>query len=213
MKVVHAFARDNLLQCDSWEGDTCDIFYDENQWRRAKAAVTEMRRVLVGEDATAKYTLWNADEVSSKFLADGSFGALSYCAGSISAYKFVIGLLNLALDKGLNLQTETPALKIMPNRALGGWTVETSRGVVEANKVVLATNGYSAHLYPALQGIIVPLRGHMTAQRPGSHMPPDGLSTTYSFIYDDGYEYMIQRPRGSTFEGDIMIGGGSTKLP
>ena len=53
----------------------------------------------------------------------------------------------------------------------------------------------------------------MTAQRQGLAMPSDGLSATYSFIYDDGYEYMIQRPQGSKFEGDIMIGGGSTVLP
>lgn len=53
----------------------------------------------------------------------------------------------------------------------------------------------------------------MTSQRPGLAMPPHGLSTTYSFIYGDRYEYMIQRPRGPISEGDILIGGGSTKLP
>lgn len=53
----------------------------------------------------------------------------------------------------------------------------------------------------------------MTAQRPGSNMPKDGLATTYSFIYGDGYEYMVPRPTSSQFAGDIMIGGGSTMAP
>ena len=213
MEAVHAFARDHHIDCDSWEGDTVDVIYDLGQWNRAKAAVDEMRRVLGNDDPAAKYTFWNADEASDKFLTPDSYGALSYKAGSLSAYKFVIGVLNLSLEKGLNLQTETPVLKVVKNYATDGWTVETTRGSVKAKKVILATNGYSAHLCPALQGIIVPLRGHMTAQRQGSALPSDGLSTTYSFIYDGGYEYMIQRPRGSTFEGDIMIGGGSTALP
>ena len=42
-------------------------------------------------------------------------------------------------------------------------------------------------------------------------MPKGGLSTTYSFIYSNGYEYMIPRPPGSKFAGDIVIGGGLVK--
>ena len=211
LKAVHAFARNHHIECDSWEGDTVDVIYDLWEWNRAKAAVDEMRRVLGNDDPAAKYTFWNAEEASDKFLTTDSYGALSYEAGSLSAYKFVVGMLNLALDKGLNLQTETPVLKVVKNYTTDEWTVETSRGSVKAKKVILATNGYSAHLYPALLGTIVPLRGHMTAQRQGLALPTS--LSTYSFIYDEGYEYMIQRPRGSTFEGDIMIGGGSTVLP
>jgi glycine/D-amino acid oxidase-like deaminating enzyme len=83
---------------------------------------------------------------------------------------------------------------------------------MNARKVILATNGYTAHLYPKLQGVIVPLRGFVTAQRPGKAMPAAGLSNTYSFIYRDGYEYMIPRPPGTKFAGDIVIGGGLTKV-
>jgi glycine/D-amino acid oxidase-like deaminating enzyme len=42
-------------------------------------------------------------------------------------------------------------------------------------------------------------------------MPKEGLQTTYSFIYGAGYDYMIPRPKGSKFGGDIVIGGGLTK--
>ena len=51
----------------------------------------------------------------------------------------------------------------------------------------------------------------MTAQRPGSRLPKTGLKTTYSFIYDEGYEYMVPQPQGSSFARDIAIGGGLTK--
>ncbi|MCJ1475650.1 hypothetical protein MMC13_004313 [Lambiella insularis] len=209
MKAVHSFARQHGIQCDSWEGDTVDIIYDKSQWNLAKAAVKEMQRVLGKEDPVSVYHLWSAQEAETKFLCSGAIGAVSYAAGSLSPYKFVVGVLGLALEKELNLQTQTPVLSI--NQVENGWTVETPRGTVRAERVILATNGYTAHLAPSLQGVIVPLRGHMTGQRPGNGMPVKGLATTYSFIYTDGYEYMIPRPQGSAFAGDIMIGGGLTK--
>jgi len=76
---------------------------------------------------------------------------------------------------------------------------------------VLATNGYTAALVERFQGSIVPLRGQVAMLRAGGAMPAEGLATTYSFIYDGGYEYMISRPRGSTCEGDVIMGGGLAK--
>ena len=211
MRAVHAFARQHDIQCDSWQGNTVDIYYDEGQFMKARKAISEIRRVLGDDDDAAQYQIWHADEVRKSFLVEGALGAVSYEAGSLWPYKFVNGVLELAISKGLNLQTETPVLSL--HSADRGWELQTSRGTVTAQKVLLATNGYTAHLCPQLQGIIVPLRGHMTAQRPGSKLPKEGLSSTYSFIYHDGYEYMINRPSGANFAGDVMIGGGSTKAP
>lgn len=212
MKSVHVFAREHKIECDSWEGDTVDIIYDDRQWKDAKTAVSEIRRLLGPKDPAAQYTFWNQEETENIFLTKGAIGAVSYEAGSLSAYKFVMGMLELSLEKGLNLQTETPVLRIGKREdGRSEWIVQTSRGEIEAGKVILATNGYTARLYPKFQGIIVPLRGHMTVQRPGSGLPRTGLSGTYSFIYDNGYEYMIPRPQGSKFAGDIAIGGGLAK--
>ncbi|MCJ1448111.1 MAG: hypothetical protein MMC23_008624 [Stictis urceolatum] len=209
MKAVHSFAREHNIACDSWEGDTVDVIYDEKQWLLAGEAVSAIQQALGSEDPASKYRFWASEEAATKFLTPGSCGAVSYEAGSLSAYKFVIGLLDLCIEKGLNLQTETPATEV--HKMDGGWVVHTPRGNIHAERVVLATNGYTAHLYPDLQGAIVPLRGHVAAHRPGSKMPAQGLETTYSFIYSDGYEYMIPRPIGSAYQGDIVIGGGLTK--
>jgi glycine/D-amino acid oxidase-like deaminating enzyme len=45
-------------------------------------------------------------------------------------------------------------------------------------------------------------------------MPKQGLPTTYSFVQETGYEYMISRPpaAGDDKVGDIVIGGGIWKL-
>ena len=211
MRAVHAFAREHGIDCDSWQGDTVDIIYDEDEWRLAKVSVCKLQEALGPHDPAARYVFWTADETEKKFSTPNALGAVSYEAGSLSAYKFVVGVLKLALDRGLKLHAETPATAL--NRTDGGWVVETPRGSITAEKVVLATNGYTAHLYAPLQGVIVPLRGHVTAQRPGLGLPSTGLPATYSFIYKGAYEYMIPRPPGTKFAGDIVIGGASTKKP
>ncbi|WEW55878.1 hypothetical protein PRK78_001313 [Emydomyces testavorans] len=206
MKQVHAIAHAHSIPCDSCQTGTVDIVYDQKTWDDCVKTIELMKTSMPG-DPGSQYTLWNSKDAEDKFLCPGAVGAITYEAGSISAYKFVIGILKICLDQGLNLQTKTPVTQL--SRQGGhGWAVETDRGTIHASKVVLATNGYTAAIYPTLQGVIVPLRGQITAQRPGSNMPKAGLRTTYSFVYANGFEYMIPRPPGSTHAGDIVIGGG-----
>ncbi|EHL03197.1 hypothetical protein M7I_0708 [Glarea lozoyensis 74030] len=43
--------------------------------------------------------------------------------------------------------------------------------------------------------------------------PLTGLVNTFSFVYKNGFDYMIPRPAGTEFEGDIIIGGGLFRTP
>ena len=215
IKAVHAFAAEHKIPCDSWIGDTVDIVYDKQQWEASLRGIEAIREVFKGEQdesTVGRYNIWSAEEARDRFYVDGKdvVGAVSYEAGSLSAYKFVIGVLKLCLEKGLELYTRTPATKVSRGND-GLWDIETPRGNIKAKKVVLATNGYTAFLNTGFQGSIVPLRGQITAHRPGRNMPSEGLPGTYSFIYSNGYEYMIPRPPGSKYAGDIVIGGGLVK--
>jgi glycine/D-amino acid oxidase-like deaminating enzyme len=210
MRGVHAFAREHGIDCDSRELDTVDIVYDQAQFDQAIEAIRTMRKVMKQGDPAAEYKIHTSEDTRDKFLVPNAIGSISYPAGSVSAYKFVVGVLKLGLKRGLSLQANTPVANIAFEKP-GRWTVETSRGTILAHKVVLASNGYTAHVYPKLLGTICPLRGQVTAHRSGSGIPKSGLSNTYSFIYKEGYEYMIPRPHGSMFAGDIVIGGGLTK--
>ena len=207
MASVHAFARRHTIPCDSVRCQTIDVFYDATQFAAAKESVRLMEE-LMGKDKAPKHVFHSPSETAEKYLAPRSVGSVEYESGSLSAYKFTVGVLRIALEKGLNLQCNTPATSISKSPETGKWSVSTPRGSIGAKKLVLATNGYTAHLYPRLQGVIVPLRGVVTALRPGTMMPQRGLETTYSFVYKEGFEYMISRPPGSKFEGDVIIGGG-----
>jgi len=233
MAAVHDLVKQKGIPCDANRCDTVDIYYDQGHLDQARESVALMEK-LIPHHPTSKHTFYSPEETKKNFFAENSLGSLRYQAGSLSAYKLTIGILKLALQLRLNLQTNTPATSISkstlsPDETI--WTVTTPRGNITTPILILATNGYTAHLLPQLQQVIVPFRGVVTAQRPGQSLPHGGdLPTTYSFIYKEGYEYMITRPsiRGpsdhtapqhpsptppqdSTY--DIVIGGGLTKTP
>jgi glycine/D-amino acid oxidase-like deaminating enzyme len=234
IQAVHAFAREHGIDCDLAPCQTVDVIYDRAQWDDAVASVRAMRDAFPTHDGEpeGQYELFSAEEVKERFhVHDGVYqgreervhGGVGYFAGSLSAYKFGVGVLKLCLGRGLHLQTRTPVTGLEKKKEEVGdgeamsscwWEVKTPRGVIRAKRVILATNGYTAAVWPRFQGVVVPLRGQVTAQRPGSRMPRRGcLPTTYSFIYEKGYEYMIPRPEGSRFAGDIVIGGGLVRAP
>ncbi|KAJ0159607.1 hypothetical protein CTA2_9401, partial [Colletotrichum tanaceti] len=226
IRAVHAFAATHLQdrQTESRPCGTVDAIYDGVEWEAAKRAVEAMREAMPGDDAS-KYDLYDADETRRRFhvSGEGLHGGVAYEAGSISAYRFATGVLELCVDKGLKLFTETPAVGVERLGGTGGrtgesgrrgWIVQTPKGPVAARRVVLATNGYTAFLDRRFQEVIVPTRGQIAAHRPGSKMPCGGrLPTTYSFIYEGGYEYMVPRPAGAPFAGDMVIGGGLVRAP
>jgi len=226
MQSQHAFIRAHGIDCDALECETVDVIFDARVMAESIVAVKTMRDLLPDDlEGVARYRIYSAAEAREKFLVKGRgwvrkdggaseqgevVGAISYPAGSLSAYKFACGVLALCLQhRAFNLQTRTPATGLA-RADDGAWVVSTPRGTVRARRVVLATNGYTAALWGGFQGSIVPLRGQITAQRPGAGMPQRGLPETYSFIYREGYDYMITRPAGSRSEGDIVIGGGLT---
>ncbi|KAJ9669435.1 hypothetical protein H2201_000302 [Coniosporium apollinis] len=211
-----------------------DIVYDAQTFDAGVKAINMMKGNLTSEeclDGCGQYRIYGPEEAAERFHVDIEgyngekvAGAFEYEAGSISAYKFTSNILQCCLDRGLNLQTHTPVLGIIPCAAPDQqdhtssppprWLIQTARGTIATPNVILATNGYTAHLLPTLQSLIVPLRGQITAQRPGTRLPQGGcLSTTFSFIYKTGYEYMITRPQTTPFPGDIIIGGGLGRLP
>jgi glycine/D-amino acid oxidase-like deaminating enzyme len=91
--------------------------------------------------------------------------------------------------------------------------VHTSRGDIVARHVVHATNGHSAALTPGLRGKLFPVRGQMTAQRPGKAFPRLGGSVSWSVIHKKAgqLEYITQRPGVPDVVngkgGEIMLGG------
>ncbi|KAK1508009.1 uncharacterized protein CCOS01_16010 [Colletotrichum costaricense] len=139
------------------------------------------------------------------------FGAITFPASSLWPYKLAMAMIRKSLEAGLQLETNTPVLKVSrADSEHGSWTVTTSRGKITANKVIHATNGYASHLLPELDGRIIPLKGHVAAIPPPRAYIDLPLSTSFAFVSDENYDYLIQRPGPQKY---LIWGGGEGAHP
>jgi glycine/D-amino acid oxidase-like deaminating enzyme len=232
---MHALARELGIECESTMCRTLDVVYDEGTFEAGKRGI-EMLRGDANEDEKkegemAWYKVHDAEEALGKGChvagqngnpeVDGEekvAGMFEYMAGKIHAYHFTTGVLKQCVKMGLLLCAKTPVHEIRSSTRsdIGDqflWDIFTQYNNITARNVVLATNGYTPYLMRALHGAIVPMRGQITVQRPRpANKLACPLPKTYSFIYRDGYEYMIPRPLADGTQ-HIIIGGGLGRLP
>ena len=114
----------------------------------------------------------------------------------------------------LDLFTQTPCTGITPPSTVTPYyTVQTPRFTITAQHIIHATNGWTSHLLPGLRGKIIPVRGLMTAQRPGTGLPTAAAGQlAHIFHYPtSGFDYLTQLPRheGKGGGGELLFGGGA----
>lgn len=112
-------------------------------------------------------------------------GSSEYVAGlvmedvaGIQPAKYHAGIVRLALDAGADLHDRTAA-QVLERRPRGGWRVATTRGVVHAGDVLVATNAYVDGLVPALARRVLPVGSYIIAtevldERVASEVIPRG---------------------------------------
>ena len=84
--------------------------------------------------------------------------------GDLHPLSYARGLARAAIAAGAAVHGETPALSL--SREGAGWRIETPRGIVRAEKVLLATNGFTGDLWPGLRRTIVPVFSSIAATAP-----------------------------------------------
>lgn len=71
------------------------------------------------------------------------------------------GLLDACRRRGVPVCARARVQQITEHN--GGWAVQTARGKVQADELVIATNGYTGDVTPALKRRVVPLASHIIA--------------------------------------------------
>lgn len=98
------------------------------------------------------------DEIASDYYRGGMVVERS---GKLHPALYYKGLL--AACRRLNIAVCAKAAAGLIARTGSGWRIETSRGAVAAGDVVIATNGYTGALTPALRRRVVPVASHIVA--------------------------------------------------
>ena len=99
--------------------------------------------------------------VNSQDYHGGIFDA---SGGQLNPLDLALGIARAALRAGAKLHPDTPATSVMRTR--DGWRVETPRGAVTADRVLLAGNGYLGDLDRTVAAHVAPLNNYIAVTEP-----------------------------------------------
>ena len=123
------------------------------------------RRVEQWQRRGAPVRFLDRAEVAALTGTERYFGAfLDGRGGMIQPLSYARGLARAALAAGARIHGNSPALHLAKDGK--GWRVETRRGAVTAERVLIATNGYTGDLWPGLKQSLVPVNSFQVASRP-----------------------------------------------
>lgn len=211
---IAEFVRLYQVDCDFTTVETADAFKREERFEAAIATLRSLedaQKRRPNDAPSTRRTVWRGQEARDHTGIPGVVGAITYPGHTQNPYLLVCKMLELSLEMGLNLQTNTTALEIKqdPEASENGWTVKTNRGDVRGRQVVMATNAYTTSLHPGIAGtgFITSKRSHVSAIKMGKDIPADARALVRGScgIKDIGYgDYFMYRGA----EGHLLYGGG-----
>jgi glycine/D-amino acid oxidase-like deaminating enzyme len=104
--------------------------------------------------------------------------------GQVNPLGYARGLAQAAMQAGAAVFGGTPARRVRRNGAL--WEIATPTGTVRADKLVLATNGYSDDLWPGLRRSVVPVFSAIVASEPLPEALARDIMPSRSVVYETG---------------------------
>jgi glycine/D-amino acid oxidase-like deaminating enzyme len=120
----------------------------------------------------------------------------------VQPLSYARGLAHAVLAAGVAVHGQTPATSL--RREGGRWRIETPRAVVRADKVLIATNGFTDNLWTGLRRTIVPVFSSIAATAP---LPDDvarQIMPTRSVLYESGHITVYYRIDASN---RLLMGG------
>jgi glycine/D-amino acid oxidase-like deaminating enzyme len=185
------------IRCEAERGGTLRAAYHDSH----VAALRESQRQW--HDRGVQLTMLDAAAVAAATGTDRYVAALHDArGGAVNPLAFARGLAAVALRHGASIHGETRALRL--ERRGANWAVSTPRGTVLADRVVLATDGYSDDLWPGLRTSIVPVFSSIVATEP---LPPAiarAVMPTRAVLYEVGAITAYYRRDAA---GRLLMGG------
>jgi glycine/D-amino acid oxidase-like deaminating enzyme len=122
--------------------------------------------------------------------------------GDVHPLNYARGLARAVLAAGAAIYAQTPATLL--SREGTRWRIETPRATVRADKVLIATNGFTDDLWPGLRQTIVPLFSSIAATAPLPDSVARQIMPTRSVLYESGHITVYYRIDASN---RLLMGG------
>ncbi len=134
-------------------------------WTPAHFAAQEQRLARLNDAAQSGAYMVPRERQREEIASDYYYGGMVVeRSASLHPSLYYKGLLDACRRRGIAICAEAAVEAITRNGA--DWRLDTSRGTVIAGEVVVATNGYTGKLTPALRRRIVPIASHIIATEP-----------------------------------------------
>lgn len=107
-------------------------------------------------------------------------GILDPRGGHIQPMSYARGLARGAASVGVRIYADSPVNRL--EKRSDGWVVGTEKGLVAAEHVIVATNGYTGEITPRLRRSVIAVHSLLVATEPvdGMHVLPDGHAASDS---------------------------------
>jgi len=167
------------IECEVYRGGTLRVAYSPRHLGALQASAEQWNRHGIPVE------LWSRDRVAAatgtaRYLA----GLFDPQGGSINPLGLARGLAAAAQRAGAIIHGSSPVVALM--REGSGWRAQTPRSSVHADRVLIATDGYTDSLVPRLARTVVPIFSAIIATAP----LPDGLAASIlpgrQVVYETG---------------------------
>ena len=199
LEWVGAFIESEGISCDYRR---CGRFHAAHTPDHFEELVRNTERL--GREENVPFEVVSRHDQHAEIGTDAYFGGVILKQhASLDPAKYYSGLLDLAKQAGVAVTDQCPALDI--KRDGKGFVVTTPKGDIRAEKIVIATNGYTTSLVPWLQRRVIPIGTYMIATDPLPKDLMDRLFPTDRVVSDTCKVIYYYRP--SPDRTRILFGG------
>ncbi len=142
---------DYQIECQARQKGWLRVMHNPRALKDARAGVEEWNR------HGANMSIIGREEVKNlSGTAAYEAGVVTPMGGAVQPMSFALGLADAAKQRGCMFFGDSAVLDIEQTKD-AKWTARTALGKVTSNWVIIATNGYSGDLVPALSKTIIPI--------------------------------------------------------
>lgn len=147
-------------------------------------------------------------EVYKEVASDAYHGGCIYHAhGGLHPAKLHNGMLRVSRDLGAGVFDRTEVTRIRHDETK--YVVDTTRGIVRAGEIVMATNGYTTNATPSLRRSLIPIASYMIATEPLGQSVVNDLFPSKRMIVESRSRHCYYRPSP---DGERVLLGGRAAL-
>ena len=202
VRFLERLLKEERIDCEYRQCGHVSLALTPSHYRDLAVARDLLARVF-GHEATLVPRERLREEIGSDTYCGG---LLDPGAGSLHPAQYFWGLASAARRAGARLLEHADVRSL--ERAPEGFTLATNRGSLRARDVVIATNGYSGPVHPALRRRVVPVGSYIIATAPldarlaAELIPRDRvLSDTKNLLY----YFRLSKDRRMVFGGRVAF--------